>query len=88
MASLRAPRFGDSVFITAGVCMNYSGVTKRIMDFAYCNRQMGGRSGSGKRIALNINGRPFGSNLADAAMEAKCWFLKWKDTATRNPSQQ
>ncbi|MGI6732686.1 MAG: TRAP transporter large permease [Anaerovoracaceae bacterium] len=59
-------------FITAGVCMNYSGVTKRIMDFCSIatGRWVGGLAQVNVLLSTLMGGLS-GSNLADAAMEAK-----------------
>lgn len=59
-------------FITAGVCMNYSGVTRRIMDF--CSIATGRWTGGLAQVNVLLStlmGGLSGSNLADAAMEAK-----------------
>lgn len=59
-------------FITAGVLMNYSGVTKRIMDFCalITGRWTGGLAQVNVLLSTLMGGLS-GSNLADAAMEAK-----------------
>src|SRR5665647_801310 len=59
-------------FIAAGVCMNYSGVTKRIMDFCIVitGRMHGGLAQVNVLLSTLMGGLS-GSNLADAAMEAK-----------------
>lgn len=59
-------------FTTAGVLMNYSGVTKRIMDFCalITGRWTGGLAQVNVLLSTLMGGLS-GSNLADAAMEAK-----------------
>ncbi len=59
-------------FVCAGVFMNYSGVTKRIMDF--CATATGNSIGGLAKVNVLLStlmGGLSGSNLADAAMEAK-----------------
>lgn len=59
-------------FVCAGVFMNYTGVTKRIMDF--CSVLTGRMSGGLAQVNILLStlmGGLSGSNLADAAMEAK-----------------
>ncbi|MDO5352830.1 MAG: TRAP transporter large permease [Succinatimonas sp.] len=59
-------------FVCAGVFMNYTGVTKRIVDF--CESLLGnivGGIGHVTILVATIMGGLSGSNLADAAMEAK-----------------
>ncbi len=59
-------------FVCAGVFMNYTGVTKRIVDF--CESLLGnivGGIGHVTVLVATIMGGLSGSNLADAAMEAK-----------------
>lgn len=59
-------------FVCAGVFMNYTGVTKRIMDF--CSVMTGRMSGGLAQVNVLLStlmGGLSGSNLADAAMEAK-----------------
>lgn len=59
-------------FICAGVCMNYSGVTKRIMDFcAIATGRWTGGLAQVNVLLSTLMGGLSGSNLADAAMEAK-----------------
>lgn len=59
-------------FVGAGVLMNYGGVTKRIMDFCavVTGRMTGGLAQVNVLLSTLIGGLS-GSNLADAAMEAK-----------------
>ena len=59
-------------FVCAGVFMNYTGVTKRIMDFcaAVTGRMVGGLAQVNVLLSTLMGGLS-GSNLADAAMEAK-----------------
>ena len=59
-------------FVCAGVFMNYSGVTSRIMDFcsAITGRMPGGLAQVNVLLSTLMGGLS-GSNLADAAMEAK-----------------
>ena len=59
-------------FVCAGVFMNYSGVTSRIMDFcsAITGRLPGGLAQVNVLLSTLMGGLS-GSNLADAAMEAK-----------------
>ncbi len=59
-------------FVCAGILMNYTGVTKRIMDF--CSVLTGRMSGGLAQVNVLLStlmGGLSGSNLADAAMEAK-----------------
>ena len=59
-------------FVCAGVFMNYTGVTKRIVDF--CEAVVGniiGGIGHVTVLVATLMGGLSGSNLADAAMEAK-----------------
>lgn len=59
-------------FVCAGIFMNYTGVTKRIMDF--CSVITGRMSGGLAQVNVLLStlmGGLSGSNLADAAMEAK-----------------
>ncbi|MBE6906861.1 MAG: TRAP transporter large permease [Ruminococcaceae bacterium] len=59
-------------FVAAGVFMNYSGVTKRVMDF--CSVVTGRMSGGLAQVNILLStlmGGLSGSALADAAMEAK-----------------
>lgn len=59
-------------FTTAGVLMNYSGVTRRIMDFCalITGRWTGGLAQVNVLLSTLMGGLS-GSNLADASMEAK-----------------
>jgi len=59
-------------FVCAGVFMNYTGVTKRIMDFCsvITGRMCGGLAQVNVLLSTLMGGLS-GSNLADAAMEAK-----------------
>lgn len=59
-------------FVCAGIIMNYTGVTSRIMDF--CAVLTGGMTGGLAQVNILLStlmGGLSGSNLADAAMEAK-----------------
>ena len=59
-------------FVCAGVFMNYTGVTKRIIDF--CEALVGNVIGGIGHVTVlfaTLMGGLSGSNLADAAMEAK-----------------
>lgn len=59
-------------FVCAGIFMNYTGVTKRIMDF--CSVVTGRMSGGLAQVNVLLStlmGGLSGSNIADAAMEAK-----------------
>lgn len=59
-------------FVCAGIFMNYTGVTKRIMDF--CEVVTGHLPGGLAQVNVllsTIMGGLSGSNIADAAMEAK-----------------
>lgn len=59
-------------FVCAGIFMNYTGVTKRIMDFCsvITGRMLGGLAQVNVLLSTLMGGLS-GSNLADAAMEAK-----------------
>ncbi|MGN8831863.1 TRAP transporter large permease [Selenomonas montiformis] len=66
------PLLAIPFFVCAGVFMNYTGVTKRIMDF--CSVLLGTFTGGLAQVAILLStlmGGLSGSNLADAAMEAK-----------------
>ena len=66
------PLLAIPFFVCAGVFMNYSGVTKRVMDF--CEVIMGRVPGGLAQVNILLStlmGGLSGSNLADAAMEAK-----------------
>ncbi|POP33786.1 TRAP transporter large permease [Lactonifactor longoviformis] len=59
-------------FVCSGVFMNYSGVTKRIMDFcSVITGKMYGGLAQVNVLLSTLMGGLSGSNLADAAMEAK-----------------
>lgn len=59
-------------FVCAGIMMNYTGVTKRIMDFCtmITGRMVGGLAQVNVLLSTLMGGLS-GSNIADAAMEAK-----------------
>lgn len=59
-------------FVCAGIIMNYTGVTKRILDFctAITGRMVGGLAQVNILLSTLMGGLS-GSNIADAAMEAK-----------------
>ena len=66
------PLLAIPFFVCAGVFMNYTGVTKRIVDF--CEAIVGnviGGIGHVTVLVATLMGGLSGSNLADAAMEAK-----------------
>ncbi|MDR1834204.1 MAG: TRAP transporter large permease [Fusobacteriaceae bacterium] len=66
------PLLAIPFFVCAGVFMNYSGVTKRVMDF--CEVLMARVPGGLAQVNVLLStlmGGLSGSNLADAAMEAK-----------------
>ncbi len=66
------PLLAIPFFVCAGVFMNYTGVTKRIVDF--CESVVGniiGGVGHVTVLVATLMGGLSGSNLADAAMEAK-----------------
>ncbi len=59
-------------FVCAGILMNYTGVTKRILDFcAVLTGRMPGGLAQVNVLLSTLMGGLSGSNLADAAMEAK-----------------
>ncbi len=59
-------------FVCAGIVMNYTGVTSRIMDFcAVVTGRMTGGLAQVNILLSTLMGGLSGSNLADAAMEAK-----------------
>ena len=63
-------------FICAGIFMNYTGVTKRIMDF--CEVVTGRLPGGLAQVNVllsTVMGGLSGSNIADAAMESKMMIL-------------
>ncbi|MCI8683709.1 MAG: TRAP transporter large permease [Lachnospiraceae bacterium] len=66
------PLLAVPFFVAAGVYMNYSGVTSRIMDFysVITGRMTGGLAQVNVLLSTLMGGLS-GSNLADAAMEAK-----------------
>ena len=66
------PLLAIPFFVCAGVFMNYSGVTRRIMDFCavITGRMVGGLAQVNVLLSTMMGGLS-GSNLADAAMEAK-----------------
>ena len=66
------PMLAIPFFVCAGILMNYSGVTKRIMNF--CEVLTGWMVGGLAQVNVLLStlmGGLSGSNLADAAMEAK-----------------
>lgn len=66
------PLLAVPFFVCAGVFMNYSGVTKRVMDF--CEVLMGKVPGGLAQVNILLStlmGGLSGSNLADAAMQSK-----------------
>ncbi len=72
------PLLAIPFFICAGVFMNYSGVTKRVMGF--CNVMTGRMTGGLAQVNVLLStlmGGLSGSNLADAAMEAKMLVRRW-----------
>ncbi|KXL53006.1 sialic acid TRAP transporter permease protein SiaT [Anaerotignum neopropionicum] len=59
-------------FVCAGILMNYTGVTKRIMDFcAILTGRMPGGLAQVNVLLSTLMGGLSGSNLADAAMQSK-----------------
>jgi len=66
------PLLAVPFFVFSGILMNYSGVTKRIMEFAevLTGRMYGGLAQVNVLLSTLMGGLS-GSNLADAAMEAK-----------------
>lgn len=59
-------------FVCAGIVMNYTGVTKRIMDFCeVMTARLPGGLAQVNVLLSTVMGGLSGSNLADAAMEAK-----------------
>ncbi|MGI5173203.1 TRAP transporter large permease [Treponema sp. OMZ 840] len=59
-------------FVFAGTCMNYTGVTRRIMNFcALVTGRLNGGLAQVNVLLSTLMGGLSGSNLADAAMEAK-----------------
>lgn len=66
------PLLAVPFFVCAGILMNYSGVTKRIMDFSeVITGRMNGGLAQVNVLLSTLMGGLSGSNLADAAMEAK-----------------
>lgn len=66
------PLLAIPFFVFSGVLMNYSGVTKRILDFcAVCTAKLWGGLAQVAVLLATIMGGLSGSSLADAAMEAK-----------------
>ena len=66
------PLLAIPFFVCTGVFMNYSGVTRRVMDF--CNILIGRKTGGLAQVNVLLStlmGGLSGSNLADAAMESK-----------------
>ncbi|MDY6321716.1 MAG: TRAP transporter large permease [Succinivibrio sp.] len=66
------PLLAIPFFVCSGVFMNYTGVTKRIVDF--CESLVGNITGGIGHVTVlvaTLMGGLSGSNLADAAMEAK-----------------
>nr|WP_073270160.1 TRAP transporter large permease [Alkalibacter saccharofermentans] len=66
------PLLAVPFFVCAGVFMNYSGVTKRVMDFSetIIGKMPGGLAQVNVLLSTLMGGLS-GSNLADAAMQAK-----------------
>lgn len=66
------PMLAIPFFVCAGILMNYSGVTKRIMNFCeVLTGRMAGGLAQVNVLLSTLMGGLSGSNLADAAMEAK-----------------
>lgn len=66
------PMLAIPFFVCAGVFMNYSGVTRRIMNFCeVLTGRMNGGLAQVNTLLSTLMGGLSGSNLADAAMEAK-----------------
>ncbi len=66
------PMLAIPFFVCAGVLMNYSGVTRRIMNFCeVLTGRMNGGLAQVNTLLSTLMGGLSGSNLADAAMEAK-----------------
>ncbi|MBK5201326.1 MAG: TRAP transporter large permease [Spirochaetaceae bacterium] len=73
-------------FVCAGTFMNYTGVTKRIMNF--CSVMTGRLSGGLAQVNILLStlmGGLSGSNLADAAMEAKMLVPEMEDKGFSKP---
>ena len=69
-------------FIIAGAIMNYSGISKRIYDFAgaLVGHLVGGL-GHVNVIVSAMMGGISGSDLRMRPMTARCFCLRWKPTA-------
>jgi tripartite ATP-independent transporter DctM subunit len=66
------PLLAIPFFVCSGVIMNYSGVTTRVMRFCeVCMRRIPGGLAQVNVLLSTLMGGLSGSNLADAAMEAK-----------------
>lgn len=66
------PLLAIPFFVCAGILMNYAGVTKRIMDFcSVVTGRMNGGLAQVNVLLSTLMGGLSGSNIADAAMEAK-----------------
>jgi tripartite ATP-independent transporter DctM subunit len=66
------PLLAIPFFVCSGVIMNYSGVTTRVMRFCeVCMRRVPGGLAQVNVLLSTLMGGLSGSNLADAAMEAK-----------------
>ncbi|MFB5660962.1 TRAP transporter large permease [Alteribacillus sp. HJP-4] len=66
------PLLGIVFFITAGILMNYTGITKRILRFAQViTGHMTGGLGKVNVLLSVLMGGLSGSNVADAAMQSK-----------------
>lgn len=66
------PLLAVPFFVAAGVFMNYSGVTKRVMAFcSIVTRPLPGGMGQVNVLLSTLMGGLSGSNLADAAMQSK-----------------
>lgn len=66
------PLLAIPFFVCAGVFMNYSGVTRRVMSFCeVCMSRVPGGLAQVNILLSTLMGGLSGSNLADAAMEAK-----------------
>lgn len=66
------PLLAIPFFVCAGILMNYAGVTKRIMDFcSIVTGRMNGGLAQVNVLLSTLMGGLSGSNIADAAMEAK-----------------
>ena len=78
---------GHPFFVCAGIMMNYTGVTARIMGFCevLTGRMYGGLAQVNVLLSTLMGGLS-GSNLADAAMEPRCWFPRWRRRASPRSS--